>query len=89
MRTLLALANHVRTVLASRHGELQGGGREVEPAAEKHVGVAGRAAGPGLRLPVGVRRQIAQQIARLMQRQWLQSVPAEENDRADHDVVGR
>ena len=46
VRTLLALANHVRTVLASRHGELQGGGREVEPAAEKHVGVAGRAAGP-------------------------------------------
>jgi hypothetical protein len=46
---------------------------------------------PGLwlRLPVGVRRQLAQQIAQLMQRQWLQSVPAEENDRADHDVVGR
>jgi hypothetical protein len=42
-----------------------------------------------LRLPVEVRRQLAQQIAQLMQRQWLQSVPAEENDRADHDVVGR
>ena len=43
VRTLLPLANHVRTVLASRDAEPQGGGREAEPTAEKHVGVAGRA----------------------------------------------
>jgi hypothetical protein len=46
VRTLLPLANHVRTVLASRDAEPQDGGREAEPTAEKHVGVAGRAAGP-------------------------------------------
>jgi hypothetical protein len=45
VRTLLPLANHVRTMLASRDAELQGGGREVQPAAEKHAGIAGRAAG--------------------------------------------
>jgi hypothetical protein len=45
VRTLLPLANHVRTMLASRDAELQGGEREVQPAAEKHAGIAGRAAG--------------------------------------------
>ena len=42
-----------------------------------------------LRLPVEARRQLAQQIGHLVQQLRLQSVRPEENDRVDHDVVGR
>jgi hypothetical protein len=41
------------------------------------------------RLPAENRRQLAQQIARILQRLQPLSPQSEENHRADHDVVGR
>ena len=41
------------------------------------------------RLPAEICRQLAQQIARILQRFQPLSPPSEENLRADHDVIGR
>jgi hypothetical protein len=41
------------------------------------------------RLPAENRRQLAQQIARILQRLQPLSPQSEENHRADYDVVGR
>ena len=47
VRMLLPLANHVRTVLASRNADLEGGGgRDLDQTQAKPDGVAGTAASP-------------------------------------------